>query len=429
MNVLMFVPDSLHKPMGGMGVQLAGILNGAQAAGLSLRFLIVGSGGERQDGENFVYVPHVANPVVNIPTSHVRTMIGFSQANYVDTGFWLADTEGPVDIVHAFDHSTAYAGIIVARRLRVPLVVTFQLSYATMALKMSGMVGSKDADYANMTIAIEMAMCREAAAIIQVSEAYKQFWAMLAPDAAEKMVVIPNATAAAQPIQPKPEYLETGMFNVGYIGRCCVQKAADAMIEAVFRPDWPSGVRLVWAGDERGGIPGIWRKLQDIARDYPDRLLLVGYLSGDAKWAFLQHCDAILFPSRHEPFGIVGLEAMTAGTVLITSRVDGIAEYADDTNSVLTAQTTDGILDAVSRTVALTVEQRRTLIGAGLGTAGRYRWDSIAGQLEGVYRRATGRCVADRGGDGVDGRTRTDMDEVDAVDKEWTAPWPPSMGE
>lgn len=413
MNVLLLMPDSLGRPMGGMGVQLAGILNGAQAADLPLRFLVVGSGGQRQDGVNFVYVPHVADPVVSIPTNHVRAMTGFSQANYLDTGFWLADTEGPADIVHAFDHSTAYAGIIVARRLRVPLVVTFQLSYAAMALKMPGMVGSKDADYANMTIAIEMAMCREAAAIIQVSEAYKQFWAMLAPDAAGKMVVIPNAANAAPPIQPKPEYLEAGMFNVGYIGRCCVQKAADAMIEAVTRPEWPPGVRLVWAGDDRGGVPAVWQKLREVGTEYPEKLSLVGYLSGNDKWAFLQHCDAILFPSRHEPFGIVGLEAMAAGSVLITSRVDGIAEYADDTNSVLTAQTTDGILDAVSRTVALTVEQRRTLIGAGLGTAGRYRWDSIAGQLEGVYRRATGRRVAGRGGYGVDERTRTDMDEVD----------------
>ena len=113
----------------------------------------------------------------------------------------------------------------------------------------------------------------------------------------------------------------------------------------------------------------------------------MGYLSGDAKWAFLQHCDAIVFPSRHEPFGIVGLEAMAAGSVLITSRVDGIGEYADDGNSVLTVPTTDGILDAVRRTVALTGEQRRALTAAGLETAGRYRWEHIAASLRDVYCR------------------------------------------
>lgn len=400
MNVLMLVPDSLSKPMGGMGVQLAGILNGALDADLPLRFLIVGSGGQRQDGANFVYVPHMLDPILYVPANSARAMTGFAQANYVDTALWLADIEG-VDIVHAFDHSTAYAGIIVARRLRVPLVVTFQLSYAAMAMSMPGMYGSQDADYANMTLAIETAMCREATAVIQVSQAYKEFWSTLLPDAAEKMTIIPNAAAAAPPIQPKPTYLEPGFFNVGYIGRCCVQKAADAMIEAVTRPDWPAGVRLLWAGDDRGGVPAVWQKLQEVAAEYPDKLVLVGYLAGNDKWAFLQHCDAILFPSRHEPFGIVGLEAMAAGTVLITSRVDGIGEYADDTNSVLTVPTTDGILDAVRCTVALPAEQRRALAAAGLQTAVRYRWDRIATSLRDVYRQAVGGVNAD--GDVGDG--------------------------
>lgn len=85
--------------------------------------------------------------------------------------------------------------------------------------------------------------------------------------------------------------------------------------------------------------------------------------------------------------------AMAAGTVLITSRVDGISEYADDTNSVLCAPTPDGIVDAVRRTAGLSAERRHALITAGLETARRYRWDCIAASLRDVYRQAVGEAT------------------------------------
>lgn len=51
---------------------------------------------------------------------------------------------------------------------------------------------------------------------------------------------------------------------------------------------------------------------------------------------FYNIADVFIFPSRDEPLGLVGLEAMTAGTIVIGSKVGGIKEYLDDhTNGFL----------------------------------------------------------------------------------------------
>lgn len=378
---LLLVPDSLVHPIGGMGVQLRGILNGARAACRDLQFLVVGSNGERQDGENFVYVPHLTSPIVQGPSMYANNFVGFAQATYVDTALWLAQQGEPVDVVHAFDWSSAYAGMVVARRVGVPLVVTFQLSYAALLLETKPILQDEDVSLANTALAVETAMCREAAAVIHVSKAYQRFWSMLLPEQAGKMVVIPNGVEMPREPMPRPSFYHTDKFNLLYIGRTCVQKGSHLLLDAVER--LPHGARLHWAGDENGGAPELWDSVQR-ARQM-GKINLLGYLQGDEKAAALQHADAVIMPSTHEPFGIVALEAMACGTPLITTAVTGLGEFCGASNSIGIEPCVDGIVDGVRRAMQLSVTEKAALVAAGVNTSRQFRWDEIARQLSVVY--------------------------------------------
>ena len=62
---------------------------------------------------------------------------------------------------------------------------------------------------------------------------------------------------------------------------------------------------------------------------------------------FLAACDAVVIPSRFEPFGLVGLEARAAGRPIIVTDVDGLPEQAHDCGLVVNANDEEALIDAI----------------------------------------------------------------------------------
>ena len=62
---------------------------------------------------------------------------------------------------------------------------------------------------------------------------------------------------------------------------------------------------------------------------------------------FLATCDAVVIPSRFEPFGLVGLEARAAGRPIIVTDVDGLPEQAKNCGLVVNANDEEALIDAV----------------------------------------------------------------------------------
>jgi glycosyltransferase involved in cell wall biosynthesis len=97
--------------------------------------------------------------------------------------------------------------------------------------------------------------------------------------------------------------------------------------------------------------------------------------------------DVFLLPSVHEPFGIVILEAWSAGLPVMASEVGGIPHFVDDGDDGLLFDPADEST-LISAYRALTEEPQ---LQERLGSAGRkkareeYDWDAITRKLVGIY--------------------------------------------
>ena len=123
-------------------------------------------------------------------------------------------------------------------------------------------------------------------------------------------------------------------------GRFHPQKGFDVLLDAMHR--LPRGkVRLLIAGtgpDEtllRGRSAGL------------DDVEFVGAKTDVA--AFLAGCDAVVIPSRWEPYGLVCQEAKAAGKPVIASRVDGLTEQNEGCGILVESENPEALATAIAQ--------------------------------------------------------------------------------
>jgi glycosyltransferase involved in cell wall biosynthesis len=107
-------------------------------------------------------------------------------------------------------------------------------------------------------------------------------------------------------------------------------------------------------------------------------------------------CDIFALPSRHEPFGIVVLEAWSAGKPVVACAVGGLRDLvADGDTGLLVAPGDPAALAEGLRRLLISSDLRERLGGAGRDLARRqYSWARIAGETERIYEAAAAHARA-----------------------------------
>jgi glycosyltransferase involved in cell wall biosynthesis len=104
---------------------------------------------------------------------------------------------------------------------------------------------------------------------------------------------------------------------------------------------------------------------------------------------FYAACDAFVFPTPYDAFGMVIAEAMASGLPVITSREAGAAEWLNGSDGILLDDPADpdGLARHMLR-IAGDPEACRMLGEAARCVAERHSWDSVARATMQVYETA-----------------------------------------
>lgn len=152
------------------------------------------------------------------------------------------------------------------------------------------------------------------------------------------------------------------------------------------------GAHLVLAGP--GTIGGYVARLDTRIAASPAaaRIRRLGALAPDGPDlpAAFAAADVFVLPSRHEPFGIVVLEAWSAGRPVLVTRVGGLQSLVEDGVGGLCFAAGD-IAGAAAQMLRLADEPalRARLADHGRALAvSRYSWTQVAAETEAIYRSA-----------------------------------------
>lgn len=114
----------------------------------------------------------------------------------------------------------------------------------------------------------------------------------------------------------------------------------------------------------------------------------LGIVPDDELPALYAQADMFCFPSLYEGFGYPPLEAMAAGTPVVTSQASCLPEIVGDAAELVDPLDPAAIAAGLSRALALQGDARTARIAAGRARAARYRWDDHARRVIAAYRDA-----------------------------------------
>jgi glycogen(starch) synthase len=322
--------------VGGLGRHVHALARGLAAAGHDVRVLSRHPTGtdatthptqaELTDG---VRVLRVAEdpPHLEFQRDLVAWALGMNHGMVRAAPAWL-DGWRP-DVVHAHDWLVAHAAIGLAEDLDVPLVATL---HATEAGRHGGWLTSV---LSQQVHSIEWWLARRADALITCSEAMRTEAAELFDLDPSDLAVIHNGIEPRRwRVQPaevaaaRARWSPDGAPLLFYFGRLEYEKGVHDLIAALprIRRAHP-GTRLLVAG--RGTHAEF---LLEQARTHRVRraVRLLGHLPDRDLAATLAGADAVVLPSRYEPFGMVALETAAAGAPLVASTAGGLGEVVRD---------------------------------------------------------------------------------------------------
>jgi glycosyltransferase involved in cell wall biosynthesis len=179
--------------------------------------------------------------------------------------------------------------------------------------------------------------------------------------------------AAAHQVTEVGEKLKVPGPYLLFVGTQEPRKNLDILLQAFrnFRED----LFLVIAGSRGWGLEQI---------DFPERVLLTGYLSKSDLRVLYQQASAVVFPSVEEGFGFPLLEGMASEVPVIASRIPAFQEVCNDSCLYFDANEEEELTEQI-RSVLHDKELREKLVAKGRERVKKFSWKDSAQKTLDLY--------------------------------------------
>lgn len=332
--------------------------------------------------------PYVVSAGRAVPVPYngsvARLNFGFLSAARVRR--WLHD--GVFDVIHIHEPASPSLGLLSCWAAQGPIVATFHTSNP----RSRAMIAA----YPILQPALEKISAR-----IAVSEyARRTLVEHLGGDA----VVIPNGVDVDffAKAEPNPDW--SGR-TLGFIGRIDEPRKGLPVLMAAFPaiaeqcPD----VRLLVAGrgDEEEAVASLPAELRS-------RVEFLGMVSDEDKARLLRSVDVYVAPNTGgESFGIILVEALSAGAAVLASDLDAFAQVLDQGAAGELFANEDAASLATAAVALLRDPDRRAELSArGSAHVRRFDWSTVGADILAVYETVTDGAAAVAADERVPLRTR-----------------------
>ncbi len=249
-------------------------------------------------------------------------------------------TAGKLDLVHInlSSRGSTYRKLQIARLCRwlgIPYVLHLHSGgYPTFWKNDGGLLNRRITE-----------MFEGAARIVVLGQTWRRFVAGRVPDAADRIVIVPNASA-----RPEREHIGGGdSVHILYLGRLSEAKGVPQLGDALHRMRDIPGWRATLAGD--GDIAAARKKAAEMG--IADRIALPGWVDGERVAELIATADILVLPSFIENLPLSIIEGMASGLAVVATPVGAVEDIVHDGKTGLLVQPgdVDGLADALARLV------------------------------------------------------------------------------
>jgi len=194
---------------------------------------------------------------------------------------------------------------------------------------------------------------------------------------------------SADKIVDSPEAISSleGKRFIMYVGRPFPHKNLPRLIEAfnslkTAEPD----LMLVLAGKKDVVYSQIEKSTESKGET---NIVFTDFVSeGQLRWLY-EHCQAYVFPSLSEGFGLPGLEAMVHGAPVVSSNATCLPEIYGEAAEYFDPLNIQNMASAIKKVIN-DETLRKKLIAAGYKQAAKYSWERMTKQTLQVYKTILG---------------------------------------
>ncbi|WP_456472471.1 glycosyltransferase family 4 protein, partial [Methanocaldococcus sp.] len=294
------------------------------------------------------------------------------------------------DVIHCHDWMVHFVGANLKHNRGIPYVQSIHSTEM-------GRCGGINSEDSALIHHLEWLSTYESCQVITVSQSLKEEVCHIFNTPWDKVNAIPNGINPEE-FDLNLSYEEKISFrrSIGvnddeifllYVGRLTYQKGVEYLIGAMPILLNKYNVRLVIAG--RGEMESYLRDLCNWL-NVGHKVNFLGFVNGDRLKYLYNSADITVIPSVYEPFGIVALESMAAGTPVVASSVGGLREIIKhEYNGIwVYPKNPESIAWGVSRVIEDPILRDYIVKNAKKDVYTKYSWENIAKQTVEVYKKS-----------------------------------------